>query len=184
MITSRAVLRSLQREQNRRRRLAPLLVASVAAAVGALILGQASVRSFEADAAGFLAGRVTDAPVTVFGGSVAVASGHGDWLRFIVTPECSTVLLAVPFLVLCGVVLAVSLPSIRRWVTMLVVGSVLLLLINLARLTVVISGTRMGSLELYPLLHSGVGTVIVLIGATFALIVSMRICFPGSSRES
>lgn len=181
MIPSRAILRALQRVQNRRRRLAPLLVIGVAALAAALVVGQASVRSFEADAAGFLAARVTDAPVAVRGDSVAMASGDGDWLRFIVTPECSTVLLVVPFLLLCGVVVAVSLPSIGRWVTMLAVGSALLVLINVVRLTVVISGTELGSVALYPLLHSGVGTAIVLVGATLALIVSMRICFPTST---
>lgn len=178
MIKSRGALRTRRRRQDRRRRIAPVLVMSVVALIAAVIVGQASVRSVEADAAGFLAGRLTDAPVAVLGDSVAMASGNGDWLRFIVTPECSTVLLIVPFLLLCGVVLAVSLPSIRRWLTMLTVGCGLLLAINLARLTVVIAGTEMGSVALYPLLHSGVGTVIVLVGATFALIVSMRICFP------
>jgi exosortase/archaeosortase family protein len=177
-VATRRQLRVLHHRLDRRRRWAPLLGTFIAVLLVALLHERSEVRELEASVVGDISGKLLGEPVRVLGERITLASGHGDWLAFIVTPECSTVLLLVPFLVFCGLIATISLPPTTNWVSMLLIGTSGLCLVNVLRLTVIVTGTRAGSLAAYEFLHSGLGTVIVLAGASATLLICLRICFP------
>lgn len=171
-------LRTQQRQQHRRRRAVPFFAGTALLLILWLLHEQVNLRDVEAKTTALISARLLGVPVSAFGDKITVQSTHGDWLRFVITPECSTVLLLVPFLAFCALIVTVSLPKLTRGAVMVIVGSCALCLVNVARLTLVVAGTRTGTLAIYPLLHTGIGTVIVLVGAGATILLALRICFP------
>lgn len=134
-------------------------------------------RSVEAVVSAWSADHLLKAPVFAYSPEAVVFVGRPVRLGFTVTPECSSFIITIIFL-LGSAVLAVLAPRfrLRRILMALGLAGVLAITVNLIRvLFIVLASSEWGRDVGFPLSHEYVGSTVTVLGMALALFVYLAL---------
>lgn len=129
-------------------------------------------RSGEAIASAWAADHLAGQPIWAYPKESLVLVGRPVQLSFVLTPECSSVVVAVIFF-LGSAVLAMIAPRfrVRRILTAFAVAVVLAVLVNVGRvMLIILASSRLGETVGFRLSHEYVGSILTVFGMAFALL--------------
>jgi exosortase/archaeosortase family protein len=161
-------------------RLAPAGLLVVLAAL--LVLENDAFRAFEARSARPLVGLLTHTGTSrAVGDVIFFGLGTDDALGLKITTGCTTVVLLVPFLLIMAAIAAKSPVPVTRVVAAATVGSAMLVVVNLIRLTGIAWATSVwGLTHGFEISHFLVGSIFAIVGFAAALVVSVRLLVGGA----
>jgi exosortase/archaeosortase family protein len=147
-------------------------LALIAAAVGVWRI-QHQYRAGEAVASAWVAGHLVSTPIFAYQPDAVVFVGRPVRLGFSVTPECSSFIVLIIFLL--GSALIASLAprfAVRRILTALVFATLLAIFINVLRVGFIVTASTEWGRDLgFSLSHEYVGSTITIVGVAAAILL-------------